>query len=452
MQGIKLLSVVFSMIIFAGITASSNAFAESDDQNTLDAITNIEFRSVTDFHTYLPDSQISFNVSCNQLAGEFAIGFNTIIQKSDGSPADVNDVRNLVFLQRGSSNLGAIIDAVNTGPDTLELTTVVSCAKLLPVSLPTISHSLTSTEKTAVCHNDKITLYLPSQAVGAHENHGDTLGKCSENTVPQSNPTSTTYPVTFSLPTSTGKTIICHNDKIILYLPSQAVGAHENHGDYLGDCSVNTVPPSNPASTTSNVSFSYPTSTARSTEKTAVCHNDKVTLHLPSQAVRAHLENHSDILGECSENTSTSQEKSKQQAKKLQLEADNAKADRLAKQEADKAQREADRLAKQQAKKLQLEADNAKADRLAKQEADKAQREADRLAKQQAKKLQLEADKAKADRLAKQEADKAQKEADRLAKQEADKAQKESILEAKNNQNNSKKDNKESKLPTPGPK
>jgi hypothetical protein len=444
MQGTKLLSVVFSMIIFTGITASSNAFAESDEQNTLDAITNIEFRSVTDFHTYLPDSQISFNVNCNQLAGEFAIGFNTIIQKSDGSPADVNDVRNLVFLQRGSSNLGAIIDAVNTGSDRLELTTVVSCAKLLPASLPTASPSSTSTGKTSVCHNDKITLYLPSQAVGAHENHGDTLGGCSENTISPSNPTST-YPVTFSLPTSTGKTIICHNDKIILYLPSQAVGAHENHGDTLGECSENTISPSNPTSTTSSVSFSHPTSTPGPIEKTAVCHNDKVTLHLPSQAVRAH-ENHGDILGECLDNISTSQEKSKQQAKKLQLEAD-------------KAQREADRLIEQQAKKLQLEADKAKADRLAKQEADKAQREADRLIEQQAKKLQLEADKAKADRLAKQEADKAQREADRLIEQqakklqlEADKAQKESIVEAKNNQNNSKKDNKESKLPTPGPK
>jgi len=422
MQSSKLLSIIFSMIIFTGITASSTAFAESDEQNTLDTITNIEFRSVTDFHTYLPDSQISFNVSCNQLAGEFAIGFNTIIEKSDGSPGDVNDVRNLVFLQRGSSNLGAIIDAANTGPDRLELTTVVTCAKLLPDSLLTVSPSLTSTGKTSVCHNDKITLYLPSQAVGAHENHGDTLGACSENTISPSNPTST-YPVTFSYPTSTGKTIICHNDKIILYLPSQAVGAHENHGDTLGACSENTISPSNPTSTYP-VTFSHPTSTPGPTEKTAVCHNDKVTLHLPSQAVRAHLENHGDILGECSDNISTSQEKSKQQAKKLELEADKAKADRLAKQEADKAQREADRLAKQQAKKLQLEADKAKADRLAQQEADKAQREADRLIEQQAKKLQLE----------------------------ADKAQKESIVEAKNNQNNSKKDNKESKLPTPGPK
>jgi len=376
MRSSKLLSIVFSMIIFTGITASSTAFAESDEQNTLDAITDIEFRSVTDFHTYLPDLQISFNVSCNQLAGEFAIGFNTFIQKSDGSPADVNDVRNLVFLQRGSSNLGAIIDAVNTGPNTLELTTVVSCAKLLPVSLPTVSSSSTSTEKTAVCHNNKVTLHLPIQAIEAHENHGDKLGDCLDNTISPSNPTSTTYPVTFSLPTLTGKTIICHNDKIILYLPIQAIEAHENHGDKLGDCLDNTISPSNPTSILGPI------------EKTAVCHNNKVTLHLPIQAIDAH-ENHGDKLGDCLDNTSTLQEKSKQEAKKLQLEADKAKADRLAKQESDKAQREADRLAKQEAKKLQLE---------------------------------------------------------------ADKAQNESILEVKNNQNNSKKDNKESKLPTPGPK
>ncbi|MEK0346204.1 MAG: hypothetical protein QQN65_05140, partial [Nitrosopumilus sp.] len=83
MRGTQLLSIVFSLIMFTGIIGGSTAFAESDDQNTLDAITNIEFRSVTDFHTYLPGSQLSFDVSCNQLAGEFAIGFNTYIEKSD---------------------------------------------------------------------------------------------------------------------------------------------------------------------------------------------------------------------------------------------------------------------------------------------------------------------------------------------------------------------------------
>jgi len=109
--------LVLALAVFAigSITPASLAYAD-DHQNGLDAVTDIEFRSVTDFHTYLPGSQISFNVSCNQLAGEFAIGFNTFIQKADGSPADVNDVRNLVFLKRGSSDSGALIDAVNTGP------------------------------------------------------------------------------------------------------------------------------------------------------------------------------------------------------------------------------------------------------------------------------------------------------------------------------------------------
>ncbi|MCH7966422.1 MAG: hypothetical protein IIB02_03240, partial [Thaumarchaeota archaeon] len=60
-------------------------------------------------------------------------------------------------------------------------------------------------------------------------------------------------------------------------------------------------------------------------------------------------------------------------------------------------------------------------------ESDKAERESDRLAKQESDKLQREAD-----RLAKQEA--------KLLQIESDKAQKVSILEAKNIQNNSKKD------------
>jgi len=130
--------LVLALAVFAigSITPASLAYA--DHQNGLDVVTDIEFRTATDFHTYLPGSQLSFDVSCNQLAGEFAIGFNTFIQKADGSPADVNDVRNLVFLQRGSSDSGAFIDAVNTGSDRLKLTAEVTCAKLLPVSLPTV--------------------------------------------------------------------------------------------------------------------------------------------------------------------------------------------------------------------------------------------------------------------------------------------------------------------------
>jgi len=134
------LVLVLAVFAIGSITPALLAYAD-DHENGLDAITDIEFRTATDFHTYLPGSQISFNLECNQLAGEFAIGFNTFIQKSDGSPADVYDVRNLVFLQSGSSDSGALIDAVNTGPDRLKLTAEVTCAKLLPVSLPTVPDS-----------------------------------------------------------------------------------------------------------------------------------------------------------------------------------------------------------------------------------------------------------------------------------------------------------------------
>ena len=376
MQSTKLLTVVFSMIIFTGITASNAAFAESDVQKTLDSIAEIEFRTMTDFHTYLPDSQISFNVSCNQLAGEFAIGFNTSIQKSDGSPADVNDVRNLVFLQRGSSDLGAFIDAVNTGSDRLKLTVEVSCAKLLPVSLPTVpdvptefsvvtgdQQSTLTWEEPLFDGESLITKYqisaMPDPRTAAAgnvfaetEDTSFTFGglvsgityKFQVNAVNDvgpgilseiitGTPLAPYVPTPVPIPTLTSEKIsVCHNDKVTLHLPSQAVRVHlENHGDYLGECSDITIPPLNPTSTISNVSFSYP----------------------------------------------TSPEPNDQEAKILQREADKAQreADRLAKQEADKAQREADRLAKQEAKILQIEAD-------------KAQREADRLAKQEAKNTQ----------------------------------------------------------------
>ncbi len=504
--------LVLALAVFAigSITSGSLAYA-SDHQNGLDAITDIEFRSVTDFHTYLPGSQISFNVSCNQLAGEFAIGFNTFIQKSDGSPADVNDVRNLVFLQRGSSDLGALIDAVNTGPDRLKLTAVVSCAKLLPVSLPTVPD--TPTEFSVVTGDEQATLTweaplfdggspitkyqvsaIPDPRTAAVGDvfaetvdtsftfdglvNGITykfrvnavndvgpgiiseiiIGTPLPTSTPQSYPTLTTYPT----PDPTGKTAVCHNDTVTLFLPGQAIRAHlENHHDYLGECPDGTsTSPTYPTPPIYQTTYPAPapTSTPDPTGKTAVCHNDTVTLFLPGQAVDAHLANHDDYLGECSDHTSAPQETSKNVVKQQDLEAK-------------KLQQESDRLAKQKAKQLQLEAEKAQrqADRLAKLEADKAQRESDRLAKQEAKQLQLEADRLakqeakklqlESDRLAKLEADKLQRQADQIAKleakklqQEADNAERESILEAKKAQNNSEKSDKKSKLPPLGPK
>ena len=431
MRSTKLLTIVFSMIIFTGITASSTAFAESGeyddtvqdilipftdivivqsssatghDQNTLDSITDIEFRTVTDFHTYLPDSHISFDVSCNQLAGEFAIGFNTFIQKSDGSPADVNDIRNLVFLQRGSSDSGAFIDAVNTGPDRLKLTAEVTCAKLLPVPLPTVSDaptefSVTTGDQVAKLiwkepefdGDSSITTYQisakpdprTSAASDVFAETADTfftfdglvngitykfqvnavndVGPGIASEIITGTPHAPYVPAPTTTPTiipTTEKTAVCHNEKTTLYLPVNAVRAHlDKHGDYRGECSNDTASP--PSTPITNVVYTIPTTTTQPTEKTAVCHNEKTTLYLPSQALRDHLHYHSDVLGKCLDHTFLSDEK---EAKRLQLEAD-------------KAQREADRLAKQEAKQLQLEQE-------------KAQKQADRLAKQEAKSTQ----------------------------------------------------------------
>ena len=442
--------LVLALAVFAigSITPASLAYA-SDHQNSLDAITDIEFRTATDFHTYLPGSQLSFNVECNQLAGEFAIGFNTFIQKADGSPADVNDVRNLVFLQRGSSDSGAFIDAVNTGHDRLKLTAEVTCAKLLPVSLPTVPDA--PTDLSVVTGDQQATLSWKAPLFDGNS----TIIKYQVSAMPD--PHTESADDVFAETVDTSFTFDGLINGITYKFQVTAVND-------VGPGISSEIITGTPHSTFTPISYpsSYPTptiypdpvpitaSTPDPTGKTAVCHNDKVTLSLPANAVRAHLKNHDDYLGACLEHTPNNIEILESQLTKQQ----EKEADKL-QRESDKAQREADRLAKQEAKQLQREADKQQreADRLAKQEAkqlqleaDKAQREADRLAKQEAKQLQREAEKAQrqADQIAKLEADKQQR--------EAEKAERESILEAKKAQNNSEKADKESKLPPLGPK
>ena len=113
-------------------------------------------------------------------------------------------------------------------------------------------------------------------------------------------------------------------------------------------------------------------------------------------------------------------------AEAVKLAKEKAKADRLAKEKAEKEKAEAERLAKEKAEKEKAEAERlakekaekekAEAERLAKEKADKEKAEAERLAKEKADK-----EKAEAERLAKEKADKEKAEADRLAKEKADK-------------------------------
>ena len=231
------------------------------------------------------------------------------------------------------------------------------------------------------------------------------------------------------------KVTVCHKDKNTISISKNALSAHLNHGDYLGKCS-NSYYSSNPTST----GYTQPTTTQQTTtfspQKSDVCHNGKVTLSLPAKAARNHLENHDDdYLGQCTE-SSTSQLKAEKESMKAQKEADRltkqeAKRIQLeelkAQREAQEAQKEADRLTKLEIKKQQLETEKIQreADRLAKQEAQKAAQEAERLAKQQAEQQQREDKKAaqEAERLAKQQAEQQQRE-DKKAAQEAERLSK----------------------------
>ena len=57
----KKIIFIFALAVFTirSVTPNSFAYAEND-QNSIDAITDIEFRTMTDFHTYLPNSQMLY--------------------------------------------------------------------------------------------------------------------------------------------------------------------------------------------------------------------------------------------------------------------------------------------------------------------------------------------------------------------------------------------------------
>ena len=424
----KKIIFIFAFAVFAISTISPNSFAYAEEETGLDAVTDIEFRTVTDFHTYLPDTHLRFDVSCNESAGEFAIGFNTYLQKANASPADVNDVKDFVFLQRGSSETGALIDAVNTGSDRLKLTAEVTCAKLLPESLPTVPYAPINFEVEAGNQNVTATWDEPifdgNSTITKYEisampdpkthlandvfaettdleftfeglingityklqvNAVNEIGSGIKSEILTATPFTpvVTNPSTIVTQISNdNKVTLCHNGKVTLFIPKQAAEAHlKNHDhDYLGKCS-NSFGDSNPTP----VGHTHPTPVSH--DKVEICHNEKNTLSLPAKAARNHLEQHDDdYLGHCTEN-STAQQKAEREAERLaKLEA---KKQQL---EAEKAQREADRLAGQEAKRVQLEQEKAQkeAERLAKQQAEQQQREAEKAAKEAEKLSKLE--------------------------------------------------------------
>ena len=114
------------------------------------------------------------------------------------------------------------------------------------------------------------------------------------------------------------KITICHKGKNTITISVNALHPHLNHGDTRGKCLDDL---------SSNSFSTYTTTITPQTnffnERADICHNGKVTLSLPGNAARHHLEHHSDdFLGQCNDNFTSSI----------------------------KAEREAERLAKQESK------------------------------------------------------------------------------------------------------
>jgi hypothetical protein len=98
-----------------------------------------------------------------------------------------------------------------------------------------------SQEKIILCHKDKKTLTVGAPALAAHQRHGDTQGAC-ETEGAGSEPSGETMKPDAARNGGTGgsggqdKVTLCHKNKNTLTLSTQAQAAHMRHGDSLGAC------------------------------------------------------------------------------------------------------------------------------------------------------------------------------------------------------------------------
>ncbi len=138
------------------------------------------------------------------------------------------------------------------------------------------------------------------------------------------------------------KITICHKGKNTITISANAVDAHLNHGDTRGKC-TDTIP----SNSFSTLTTSITPQTTFSNDRVEICHNGKVTLSLPGNAARHHLESHDDYLGQCTDNSTSqinAEKLAKQQADQKQKEAKKAA------QEAEKDQKETEKLSKLESK------------------------------------------------------------------------------------------------------
>jgi hypothetical protein len=99
-------------------------------------------------------------------------------------------------------------------------------------------HGRGSQQKVTLCHKSKKTLTVGAPALGAHRGHGDTQGVCQTEGA-GSEPSRETMKPEAARNGGGGsqdKVALCHKNKNTLTLGTQARAAHLRHGDSLGAC------------------------------------------------------------------------------------------------------------------------------------------------------------------------------------------------------------------------
>jgi hypothetical protein len=98
-----------------------------------------------------------------------------------------------------------------------------------------------SQQKITLCHKNKNTLTVGAPALAAHQRHSDTQGACRTEGAGSELSGETMKPEAARNGGDSGsggqdKVILCHKNKNTLTVGTQAQAAHMRHGDSLGEC------------------------------------------------------------------------------------------------------------------------------------------------------------------------------------------------------------------------
>jgi hypothetical protein len=173
---------------------------------------------------------------------------------------------------------------------TLSILAVVGMLTLLVVlmiAIVPVSADAKNKDKVTICHMpgtpDQKTMHVPAAAVAGHLSHGDYVGECQEEPLPEP-----PEPVI----TGTVMVTICHKPgtpaQKTLVIPEAALAGHLGHGDVLTPCEE----------------LELPEPVITGTVKVTICHRPgtpaQKTLVIPEAALAGHL-GHGDVLTPCEE-------------------------------------------------------------------------------------------------------------------------------------------------------